>query len=273
MSINKRALLTATGLAFTLTAATVLLATPAAQASDVEVTMPATLVIENSAYPDSADECVALGYIMWKDDPEADTTATVRYSFGPNDEQRSESSSEPFNDSDTWAGLSFRVPAGNHWIRVSRSWQSGGASKNNPGCSVFAARIPELYRGPFTVTYTVTKPDPAIITPLGRTVNLNKKHRAAVAVVACPWDGPGGCSVKLPSKTTVKVKGTKHRLSVVGKSTVPRGKSTNLYVKASKSVRKALDGRTIRPKVHITATKQGTKPTRRTANQRSIRIR
>lgn len=246
-----------------------LVAPPAAQASDVEVTVPATMVIQQGAYPDG-NGCVDIAHVMWKADPNAGTSAVVHWS-NIYDQHFDVSGEEPFDDSDTWTpGLTFRVPAGNHWIRVGADWKVG---ENATDCSEMVAFTQAYVKGPYTVTYTVTKPDPAIITPLGRTVNLNQKHRAAVAVVACPWDGPGGCSVKLPNKTTVRVKGTKYRLSVVGKSTVPRGKSTNVYVKVSKKVRKALDGRTIRPKVRITASKPGTEPTRRNANRRSIRIR
>ena len=269
MLTSGRALLTTTVLSFALAAATMLVAPPAAQAGDVEVTVPATMVVQQGAYPDG-NGCVDIAHVMWKADPNAGTSAVVHWG-NIYDQHFDVSGQEPFDDSDTWMpGLTFRVPAGYHWIRVGASWQVGVGATD---CSEMVAKTQAYVKGPYTVTYTTTEPDPAIITPLGRTVNLNKKHLAAVAVVACPFDGAGACSVKLPGTTTVRVQGTKYRLSVTGKKTVQRGRSAKIYVKVSKKVRKALKGRTIRPKVRITATKPGTPPTRRTADSRSIRIR
>lgn len=269
MPSSRRALLTAFGLSFALTAATMLVAPLAAQARDVEVTVPATMVIQQAAYPDG-NGCVVIAHVMWKADPNAGTSAVVQWT-STWDQQFKESGEEPFDDSDTWVpGLTFRVPAGHHWIRVGASWKNGA---NETDCSDMEAKSQANVKGAPTVTYTTTEPDPAVITPLGRTVNLNSKGQAAVAIVACPFDGAGTCSVKLPGTTTVSVGGKKYQLSVTGKSTVERGKAAKVYVNVPKQVQRALAGQTIRPEVRITATKPGTKPTQRTANSRSIRIR
>ena len=149
-----------------------------------------------------------IAHVMWKADPNAGTSAVVHWSNVYGSEVRRESGEEPFDDSDTWGpGLTFRVPAGHHWIRVGASWKNGA---NETDCSDMEAKSQANVKGAPTVTYTTTEPDPAIITPLGRTVNLNSKGQAAVAIVACPFDGAGACSVKLPGTTTVSVGGKKY---------------------------------------------------------------
>ena len=260
-----RALFTTVVLSFALVA----WATTASRAREVEVTVPAEMVIQGAAYPDG-NGCVDIAHVMWKHDPNAGTSAVVHWG-NIYDQHFDVAGEEPFDDSDTWLpGLTFRVPAGYHWIRVGADYQVGEGATD---FSEMVAKTKAYVKGPYTVTYTTIVPDPAIITPLGRTVNLDKKHRAALAIVACPWDGAGACSVKFPRHTYVRIRGTKYRLSVTGPSTVKRGKSATVYVEVSERVQKALKGRTIHPKVRITATKPGTKPTHRTADRRSIRIR
>jgi hypothetical protein len=104
---------------------------PTASAATKEKTVKGDVVFAHGQRVGDPGDCSAIVFVQWADVP-GTTQATAFYTF--QGEERSESLAPPFNDAFKLVA-DYAVPAGHHWIAVSRSWKNGPVADTCEGSS------------------------------------------------------------------------------------------------------------------------------------------
>jgi len=127
-----------------------------ATAATITKTVPGEYVFAHAADPADAGHCSAIIFAKWTDVP-GTISATARFTALRNASwgEHTESREAPFDDTFTFAGPTYVVPPGQHWIAIGKGWSDGPRPND---CSEMSARQPGFYKPPVTVDLTIEEP-------------------------------------------------------------------------------------------------------------------
>ncbi len=130
--------------------------TSTAAAETYTKTVPGEYVFAHGQDPVDPGHCSAIVFAKWTDVP-GTISATARYTARRNATtgEWTDTREAPFDDTVTFAGPTYNVTPGPHWIAIGKSWADGPVAND---CSGTAAKLPAFYFPPVTVDLTIEVP-------------------------------------------------------------------------------------------------------------------
>lgn len=148
-------------------------ATPLASAKTTTVTIPAEFVVLNGQRPGDPGDCSAIGFVKWPDRP---GTVSARAIYTYEGSEASKTAVPPFDDTYEWVAT-YQVPAGFHWIAISKSWVNGSQPNT---CESYVPKILALYGTTARVELEV-EIDPRVCTAARARLATSQKRVTALA--------------------------------------------------------------------------------------------